>query len=347
MVKGRGMDDIPTYNRDQRWDMYVTRWEWNENGLFQSARFFGDVVMEFVHTIDTKNGKRYPEFCHGWDIEHHEFYKDRNDRCPACALGIRGQHRYFMNAIDLEVEENKPASPKPAWTPIRYVSLPPSLFGRLKELKTVNKNVAISDGPHGAVVQIRYDSKADPANQYTATMDTKDVALTEEQQNYIVVQKYPDGSSKTVRGENGLPAQFEYVRCMNSRDDMVKSLRRHGYYGDVEESAAAAHTFDKNMSREEVVAKVDAEAPVESMDDLSNVFANTPPTTPSKPVTPESTSAPKTSKEPYEECPTEFGKFANTIDCFTKCAVSDECHAASSIAAKKKETAVVEEDDMV
>jgi len=362
MAKRRGMDDVPTYNRDQRWDEFVTKWEWDEAGHYQSARFFGGVVVDFVHTVDTKTGKKYPEFCHGWDIENGEFFKDRNDRCPCCALEIRGQYRYYMNAIDIEAEEAKPAAPKPGWTPIRYVSMPPTLFTRLKDLKIVNKGVAISDGPHGAIVQIKYDSKMDAANQYMATMDTKDVPLTEEQKSYTVTQKYPDGSTKVVRGEDGLPGQFDYVRCVNSRDDMVKSLRRHGYYGDTEEAAAAAHSFDKPLSREETVARVDAEAPVETID-MTNIFPgdSTPaddvpfeptPTpvatlTTQQVATPTPTSASK-KKEPYEECPTEFGNFANTLDCYTKCGVAEECRTASDLSLKKEGTSVANEvDDMV
>lgn len=348
-MKRRGMDDVPTYNRDHRWDDFVTKWEWDEAGHYQSARFFGDVIVDFVHTVETPSNKRYPEFCHGWDIDTGDFFKDREDRCPCCALNIRGNYRYFMNTIDIEAEESKPASPKPGWTPIRYVSMPTTLFTRLKDLKIVNKGYAISDGPHGAIVQIKYDPKMDAANQYMATMDTKDVAITEDQKSYTVTQRYPDGSSKVVRGSNGLPAQFEYVRCVNSRDDMVKSLRRHGYYGENEDTAAAAHTFDRHTSREETVARIDAETPVEAIDDLSTVFGNQPNTeeSPSEPTP--TAAAPIKKKEPYVECPTQFGNFANTLDCYTKCGVSEECRTASDVSSLKKGTTASDDDvdDMV
>lgn len=361
---GRSMDETPAMGTKQRWDNYVTKWEWDEKGGFRSGRLFGDVVMDYIHTVETKNGKFYPEFCHGWDVDNCKFYDDREDRCPCCALKVKGQHRYYMNVIDLEAEENKPSRPKAEWSPIRYMDISPTLFNRLKELKTVNKGVSISDGEHGANVQVKFNPQLDPGSMYSASMDTKDVAITEDQKTYIVTQKYPDGSSKVVRGKNGLPAQFEYIRCVNSRDDMIKSLRRNGYYGENEQSAAAAHSFDetKTLTKEETVARMAAESPVEEID-LSKVFAGDSTVvdviaeeepTPKKGV--------KKSTGPSDECPTEFGNFANTIECYTKCGVNKECREASeegsskeespsavevstTPAKKKKEVAPVDDDD--
>lgn len=359
----KSMGETPVFGTKQRWDDYVTRWEWDEKGNFQLARFFGDVTMEYIHSMETKSGKRYPEFCHGWDVDKGEFYKDREDRCPCCALNVKGQHRYFLNVIDIEAEENKPVSPKANWSPIRFLDASPTLFTRLKELTPVNKGAYVTDAERGAIVQIKFNKSADAANMYSASMDTKAVALTEDQKAYIVTQKYPDGSAKIVRGTNGLPACFEYVRCVNSRDDMIKGLRRNGYYGETEESAAAAHSFDapnRELSREEKVAQIDAEASVETID-FSKVFAGEPnmPLVDEEP-TPKATtspvaevfSKPKAKKEPYEECPTEFGNFASHMDCFTKCGVVNECRAASNEAVvaapaptKKKEVAPVVDDD--
>ena len=361
-MAGKSMGDTPTFNSKQRWDDYVTRWEWDEKGNFQLARFFGDVVMEYIHGLETKTGKRYPEFCHGWDVDNGKFFEDREARCPCCALNIKGQYRYFMNAIDMEAEESKPQTPKSNWSPIRFLDASSTLFTRLKELTPVNKGSYVTDPELGAIVQIKYNKNADPANMYSASMDTKNVPLTEEQKNYIVTQKYPDGTSKIVRGKNGLPACFEYVRCVNSRDDMIKGLRRNGYYGETEESASAAHSFDapnretKNLTREETVAKIDAEALIETVD-FSQVFAGEPITpmvdeepTP-KAATP-AVAAKAKKKEPYDECPTEFGNFAAHMDCYTKCGVVKECRAATEQApvesptpAKKREVAPVVDDD--
>jgi hypothetical protein len=346
---GRGMDDVPSTGKNPRWEEFVSKWEWDKNGGYKLARLFGDVVVDVSHNVETKTGKSYPEICHGWDIETCKFFEDKNDRCPCCALGFKTTTRYFMNAIDIELEEARPANAKANWTPIRLLSMPSTLFNRLKDLKPVNKGFAVSDKVHGAIVQIKFNKDAEAANMYSATMDTKSVPITEEQANYIVTQKYPDGTTKVVRGVDGLPAQFEYVRCMNSRDEMIKSLRRNNHYGETE--AASAHSFDKSrpMSREETVAKIDAEASIETVD-MSKIFAgdDTPP--PPKPAKTAAPAEPK-KKEPYDECPSSFGEFASTIDCFTKCDVSDECKLATdkkaSVATPVKKTpaVVVEEDD--
>jgi len=355
----KSLDETPSMGTKQRWDDFATRWEWDEKGNFQLARFFGDVVVEYIHTIETKTGKRYPEFCHGWDVDASEFYKDKEDRCPCCALNIKGQFRYFMNVIDMDEEENKPSKAKADWSPIRLLDASPTLFARIKELKSVNKGTMVTDPDHGALVQIRYNKNAEAANMYSASMDTKDVALTDDQKSYIVTQKYPNGSFKTVKGKNGLPACFEYVRCVNSRDDMVKSLRRNGYYGETEEAASAAHSFDasnRETARDELVAQVDAESSVETID-FSKIFAGdpTPPVMVDEDPAPAPTSAPAKvkKKEPYDECPTSYGNFANHMDCFTKCGVALECRAATEEAttapsqapAKKKEVAPVVDDD--
>jgi hypothetical protein len=349
------MDEIPNSGKDRRWDDYVAKWEWNETGTYQLARLFGDVVMDYVHNVETKTGKRYPEFCHGWDVDNFAFYPDRKDRCPCCALEIKGAHRYFMNAIDMEVEENKPSKVKADWSPVRLISMSQTLFDRIKDLKPVNKGVSVSDRDHGAVVQIKFNSKADAGAMYSASMDTKDVPITEEQAAYVVNQGYPDGASKIVKGKNGLPAQFEYVRCVNSRDDMVKSLKRNNHMGDTDSFESSSHAFDSGSrayNREAAVARIEAEAPVETMD-MSNVFgseASAPVSAPKPAATPVKAAK----KAPSDECPTDFGKFASTMVCFTDCAVQAECREATEskaearakpAAATSKASAPVMDDD--
>ena len=352
-MAGRIMDDVPNTGKELRWENFVERWDWGKGG-YQLARFFGTVCMDYVHNVETKNGKRYPEYCHGWDVDNWTFFADRKDRCPCCALDIKGGYRYFMNAINIEAEEAKPSNAKPGWSPVRMLSIPPTFFKRLQELKPVNKGFAVSDRDNGAIVQIKYNKDAEAANMYSVTMDTKCFPITKEQSEYIVVQKYPDNSTKTIKGVNGLPAQFEYIRCLNSRDEMIKSLRRNNYYGESEAAAASAHSFDSNnrsLSREETVAKLDAEAPIETFDlDMANAFACDPAPAPSAKA--KTAPAEPSKKEPYDECPAEFGKFLGTIDCFTKCDVSKECKlesdkkaAVPSVASKKKVAAPVEEDD--
>ena len=343
MAAGRSMDETPVFGQKQKWFDYVARWEWDEKGGFQLARLFGNVFMDFMHSIETKTGKFYPEFCHGWNVDTCEFYPDKKDRCPSCALEIKGQYRYFMNVIDVVAEENKPNKPKPDWSPIRFIDMSSTLFQRVKELKTVNKGYSVSDPLHGAIIQIKYNPSLDPGSQYAATMDTKDVPISEEQKEYIVTQKFPDGNSKIIRGVNGLPAQFEYIRCINSRDDMIKSLKRHNHYG--EQNSDGGHTFD-NMNQEENVARIAAEAPIETID-LDNVFPTTP-IVDEDPIP----KAKTLKKEVCDDCPTEFGKFASTLDCFTNCGLRDECREATNTKATtpakttaKKEVAPVEDED--
>ncbi len=339
---GKLMDEVPSFSKNAKWDDFITNWEWS--GEYQQARFFGTVQMDFVHTIELKKtGSVYPEYCHGWDVDTCEFYPDRKDRCPACALDIKGSYRYFMNAIDIEAEENRPLKPRADWTPIRLVNLTPSLFGKLKELKSVNKGYTITDKNHGAIVQIRRDKNASPSDMYNATMDTKNVPITEEQESYTVLQRFPDGSSKIIKGTDGLPASFEYIRCLNSRDNMIKSLRRNGYY---EVDDVVANQASPSSRAKSSVATNTVTEDV----DLDTVFPATPPAARAVPT-----------KTPYEECPTEFGKFASSIECFTKCAVVEECKLETNAQTKvnphefKPKAAVVDkrveffgnDDDMV
>jgi len=346
----RSMGAIQTDDK-QRWENYVTKWEWDDKGNFQLARFFGDIVTDVTHTVKTKTGKNYPEFCHGWDVDNNVFYKDREARCPCCALNLPVSFRYFLNAIDIAEEEAKPAKPKPGWSPIRFVAVPKTLFARLKDLVIVNKGHHVTEAEHGAIVQIKFNPKLEASSQYTASMDTKDVAITDEQKSYTVTQSYPDGSTKVIHSDGVYPAQFEYIRCVNSRDDMIKSLRRNGYYGDTD---SASHSFEnKSLSREENVARVDAEAPIETMDvDLDTLFPGTSSQDEAPaPKTKTTVEAPAKSVGPYEECMTEFGKFSSHMDCFTKCGVWEQCKAktdaaaASPVSAPSKKKVIIDEDD--
>lgn len=342
-LRGRSMDETPMAGQRQKWFEFVNKWEWNEQEGYKLIRLFGDVFMDFAHNITTASGKFYPEYCHAWDVDTCVFLPNREELCPCCALEIKGTHRYLMNCIDIEAEENKPSKPKADWSPIRFIDLSQTLFQRVKELKTVNKGVSVADTQHGAIIQVKYNSKVDPGSQYAASLDTKDVPISEEQKLYIVTQKYPSGESKIIRGQDGLPASFEYIRCVSSRDDMVKSLRRHGYYGETDES----HSYDKPLSREELIAQIDAESPIETIN-IDNIF-------PSDPVveivdedpTPKKTA--KAKKEICDECPTEFGKFASTLDCFSNCGLSAECREATNknpdSTPAKKAAPVIDDDD--
>jgi hypothetical protein len=351
---GRGMDDIHVPDRDARWDKYVQKYEFGD-AAYHPVRFYGDVVVDFAHSVKTAKGT-YREYCHGFDVDKGEFYPDKKDRCLCCKLEIAGGYRYLMNLIDIEAEENMPAKPKADWTPIRYLDMPVSLFRRLLDLKTINGSYNISNPDKGAIVMIKYDQTMDAANRYSCSLDTKMVPLSEAQRAYTVKQRYPDGSTQIVKGVNNIPAQYEYIRCINSRDDMEKSLRRHGYLESQEHAFDAPQSEDDSMTRKQKIAKLDAEASVETVDleaDLSQVFApDEEPAPKSKSQVKETPKAATTELAPCDECPTSFGKIANSLECFTKCPVMEQCREASNYQAnaatsKKPETVDVEDDDMV
>lgn len=339
----RSLDDTPTRGMKIKWTDFVEKFNFKKDD-WHVVRFFGPVWIEYRHTIETLNGKFYPEYCHGWDVDKGDFFPDKEDRCPVCALiaadsstgkKIKSGYRYIMNLMDSELEDSKPQNPKPNWTPVRLADLAVTAFTKIKELKQVNKGVSVDNAKHGAMLQIKYNPDTDPTKQYNVSMDTKDIAITEAQAEYTVLQKFPDGTSKIVKGKDGLPAYFEYIRCVNSREDMVRSLRTHGYYGKQEEETSPLRARGgESLSREEKVARVDAEAPIETVlldADFSPVDDEEP--TPKKKAVVET----KKSNEPYDDCPTGFGEFAAAVECYTQCGVVEKCREATEFAAKKKE----------
>lgn len=326
-MAGRSLDDTPVRGNKSKWSDYSERFEFKDDE-WHLVRFFGPVFVDHRHTVETKSGKYYPEFCLGWDADACDFYPDREARCPICAIlakdpsiksRIKSGDRYYMNLIDLEIEENKPQNPKASWTPIRMIELPITAFQKLRELKVPNKGVSVENVKGGAVLQIKYNPKTDPAKQYNVTMDTKNVPITKEQAAYVIIQKYPDQEPKTVKGENGLPPYFDYIRIVNQRSEIESSLRRNGYY-----EGSVAEIISDGYEREAKVARVAAEAPVESVS-----FDDDEPA--AKPEKVAVVEKPKTQKSntPYEDCPTSFGEFASTSECYTKCGVVAQCRAAS------------------
>ena len=302
----RDLDSTPTFTKDARWTDFVNVWEWDSD--WKSVRLFGPVWTDYRHSVKTKSGKAYWEYCHGWDIEKEEFFPNREERCACCSLKLPVQHRYYMNLICKETEENKPQKPKPDWTPIYMIDMAPTLLKKVKELKAANKGFAVADPVRGATILIKYDPNAEPSNMYATSLDDKNSPITADQQAYTIHQKFPDGTVKVVRGQKGLPGMFEYVRCVNSRDQMLRSLRAHNHLIDNSEA----------LTKESKVSQVDMDAVVQPVD-FEIPFGE-----------PEAKTSQEPSTEPCLECPTEFGNFANTIECFTKCAhLMDACRTAT------------------
>ena len=359
----RSMDETVVYSKEAKWYEYVTQWEFEPN-QWHPGRVVGDVWQDYRHRIETKNGKTYPEYCHGFNVDEGKHYPDREERCECCRLKIGGQMRYYMNWISREAEEQKPAKPKQHWSPIYMIDMSPTLFKRIKELKMPNKGISVDDAIHGAIIQIKYDPQAEAASMYSATMDEKDTPVTDEQKEYIVVQKYPDGQQKVVRGDGTMPGLFEYIRCISSREDMIRSLKNNGYYdkdSPPEEEAEERPKKSKPTTKTPVakVSQIDAETPIEDDDDdsLGSAVNQAPEVMDDEDPLPRNVKpaakAKQVSDEPCAECPTEFGSFANSIDCYTKCAhLWERCKAASEskdkpVAKASKKVQIDEDDDTV
>jgi hypothetical protein len=58
------------------------------------------------------------------------------------------------------------------------------------------------------LVLIKFDKSQEPANMYSASLDTKSVALDKEALQNVIVQKYPDGSKKKLQGDGKKPAMW-------------------------------------------------------------------------------------------------------------------------------------------
>lgn len=362
----RSMGETPTFEKNAKWYEYVTQWEFEPNA-WHPGRLVGDVFMDYRHRVETKSGKTYPEYCHGFDVDAGKFYPDREDRCDCCRLKISGQMRYLMNWISREAEEQKPAKPKQHWSPIYMLDMSPTLFKRIKELNQLNGGVYVDDPIKGAMINIKYDPNAEAASMYSASMSPEyNTPLTEEQKEYIVVQKYPNGQQKVVRGDGNLPGLFEYIRCISSREDMVKSLKNNGYFDKEaapEEEEEERPKKTKPTTTKTPVAKVsqiDAETPIEDDEDesLGAAVSRAPEIVDDEEPLPRNVVAAKpvakpTSDEPCAECPTEFGSFANNIDCYTKCAhLWERCKAATEgkdkpVAKASKKVQIDEDDDTV
>ena len=339
----KAMDDVVTSRRS--WKDYVTPFKFSPK-KWHKVRLYGLVTTDFRHNVPTLTGKSYPEYCHAWDVDVDSFMADRNARCEACARDVPGSYRYFMNLIDLEQEEEKPAKPKPDWSCIYYCEISKTLFEKLQGLRQLNKGYTVSHPVHGANVMIVYDPDKSASDMYNCNLDEKDVALTPDQISYTVTQSYEDGSKKLIRGDEKIPAQFSYVRVANTRALMVSGLDRNKV-GPQFKKLASLEEMGDNESEEKLVSKASAEmkvqqapetlkkrAPVEEVDD-------TPPPKKAAPADDVDQSA-----LAHPECPTAYGEFANATLCFTKCKARTPCRAMSK-AVKSSKKAEADDDDTV
>lgn len=329
----KAMDQVVTGQK--KWSDYVEPFKFVPK-KWHRVRPYGLVTTDFRHNVPTLSKKSYPEYCHGWDEVAEDFYPDREVRCEACKRGVSGSFRYFMNFIDIEVEENQPKNPPPNWTPLRFAELSKTLFEKLQKLTGLNKGYPVTHPDFGAIVSIQYDNDAEGESMYSASMDEKNVPLTTEQKSYSIVQRYVDSTRKVITGDGKEPPSFIYIRCVNTRAEMIKGLDRH-------KVGVAAEKFAslEDMNEDKMVAKAAAEMPVMQ----APVFS-----APQEEEDDEVPFAPPASdkkESAHAECPTAFGEFANSNLCFTKCKARGACRELSNAnkTAAKNGKSKKEDDD--
>ena len=304
-------NDAKVYDQKRKWSDGVVPFEWDKKADWQRVRFFGTIYTDFRHTVKTKTGKFYPEYCLGYDVENDDHFPNREELCPCCAVNIGGQQRFYCNCIDMEEWENRPANPKPDWSPIRMMELPQTLVKQLKSLVQLNKGESITDPAKGAIVNVKYNSQSDPSTMYAANIDQRNWAIPAEIAAFSVVQVMPDGRKVERKPANGMPGAFVYARIVNKRSEVESSLRRNGYFGD----ASAETKSDSAAPRR---------AAEEECGDLPE-FKKAPSSKPTMAVEASTDFDPQSLVNPA--CPAAFGQFADEVLCFTKCNAKALCKA--------------------
>lgn len=374
----REIDSVPSLDERQRWSDFVKPFEFPDKE-WQLVRPVGPVWTDYRHCVTTKNGKRYYEYCHAWDQEKDDFVDNREQVCECCRLQlagsvgaggakITGQYRYYLNVFHYLAEENAEGDMVNTPQGIFLLEMSSSLFKRVQDLKKANGNFPVTHPERGALVLIKFDKSQEPANMYSASLDTKNIALEKEALANVVVQKYPDGSKKKIQGDGKKPAMWEYLRTTSSREEMRKSLRTQGYYqGEVAAQAAPFQGrspsvgFNDFQRQPEVDFGLDA---AHEDTEVSQAPAHLKAALNKAPTVPDEAPAPRPGKAPakamslaeaqaaaYEGCPTAFGDFAGNVDCFSACKVTSMCKAetekkqVAAMAARRKPAPVMDDDE--
>lgn len=364
----REIDSVPTFDGEKlRWSDFVKPFEFPDKE-WQLVRPVGPVWTDYRHTVTTKNGKRYVEYCHAWDSEREDFVNNREEACECCRVQlsgvvgtggskILGQYRYYINVFHFM--ENEEGDMKNQG--IFLLEMSSSLFKRIQELKKANGNFPVTHAERGAMILIKFDKNQDAANMYAASLDTKNSPLMQDMLSNSVVQKYPDGSKKRKDGDGRKPAMWDYIRTVSSREEMRKSLRVQGYFSDVgssahQQSSSPSRGFQDFSRQPEVDFGVDDDMP--ETKPLAHVKA----ATASRSAVQDESPAPRPKKTveakpaPYENCPTAFGDFAGSADCYSLCKANMLCREetdrksssrAASVTSKSIQTSLVEDDDVV
>ena len=323
----KSMDDIPSFDKNRRWYDGIQVWEFEDN-VWHEARPYGLVYTDFKHTIKTKKEKFYPEYCHGYDVEKDAFYEDREERCEACRLNIYGATRYFMNVICKETEAAMPANPKSNWTPIYMMELSSTLFKAIKGLKQLNGGEMVTHSKKGAIIGMKFDPQAKGTEMFSISLIERNVPITDAQLAYTALQEYADGSKKVHEAnfETNTPAQYEYCRQVNSRQEMRKSLERHGYYDDEELQEVQEVSSTQRAS---AVSQAKQSSAIGVMPEHSALATEMPDEDP-LPKRGAATVSTNPSSLASKQCPTSYGNFAQQRACYTDCEALTACREATA-----------------
>jgi len=363
----REIDSVPSSDERIKWRDLVKPFEFPDKD-WQIVRPVGPVWTDYRHAVTTKNGKRYYEYCHAWNSEKDDFVDNREEACECCRLQLAGttgaggakivgQYRYYMNVLHYLSEENAEGEMVNSLQGVFLLEMSSSLFKRVQDLKKANGNFPVTHPERGALVLIKFDKSQEPANMYSASLDTKNVALDKEALQNVIVQKYADGSKKKLQGDGKKPAMWEYLRQTSSREEMRRSLRTQGYYQQ-EAGAPSGSNFSKSYQDFQKQNEVDfgvpfsddvevSPAPQHLKNVVSRPAQDEEPAPKARPVAAAASKPSMTLAEAeaaaYEGCPTSFGDFAGSVDCFSVCKVNSLCksetekkQAALGAAARKK-----------
>jgi hypothetical protein len=353
----RDLENTTTGNEKRRWSDGVNQFKFEPNEWHQ-VRLFGPVYSDYKHAVTTKSAKVYPEWCLGYNVDEDDFYDDREQRCPCCAVGIKGQLRFFVNLISMKKCGERPADPSSTdWNPLYFAEFPMNLIKAIKALQGLNDGYPVTNPEFGCVVAVRYNPKADATNMYQVNLG-KRTPINPEWLKLSIVQDI-GGKRKVLNSAKGLPALYSYDRVVNSRQDMLKSLERNGYYdqNDAKELTAASanvvdyetvedpKTYGKSTIEELPAAKKASQpaAKIVSMDEIEEETSKKKVEPKQGKIKPDSTEETKFDPKAFvaPDCPTSFGSFADEQVCFTRCKAKKWCREAS------EETGVAHDDDTV
>jgi hypothetical protein len=243
-------DDYNPYagaDKSLKWTQFAEKFKpkkgWNK------IRLYGLVYSDARHeNITTKTGKAYNEFCPGYDVENDTFFDDRKERCACCALDMPYKLRRFVNVLDVDAWEHRPAS-LTGWNPFYLLEMSGNLHDKLMGLKAhpLNSTGAnIGDPVRGALVALKFDPDApSPANVYDVSILQSGWAFPQEALQIVFSQSTPDGRRIVRKATGNIPAAWEYFGCRNSLDQMRRSLKTHGY---IKDDADEAHADVKNRA---------------------------------------------------------------------------------------------------